>query len=75
MPQPALAGAVILRVVDAGGAEIMAAERILLVVTGAAKAGILRRVLEEPPHDNLPASWLQGHPAVTVIADAAALAG
>ena len=69
------AGAVPARAITLGMLEILAAERILLVVTGAAKAGILRRVLEEPPHDNLPASWLQGHPAVTVIADAAALAG
>ena len=69
------AGAVPARAITLGLADILAAERILLVVTGAAKAGILRRVLEEPPHEALPASWLQGHPAVTVIADAAALAG
>lgn len=69
------AEAVPARAITLGLADILAAERILLVVTGAAKAGILRRVLEEPPHEALPASWLQGHSAVTVIADAAALAG
>lgn len=63
------------RAITLGLAEILAADRILLVVTGAAKAGILRRVLEEPPHETLPASWLHGHPAVTVIADSRALAG
>ncbi|MCS5706048.1 6-phosphogluconolactonase [Synechococcus sp. FGCU-3] len=52
-----------------GLAEILAAEEILLVVTGPAKADILRRVLEEPPTAALPASWLQQHRAVTVIAD------
>jgi glucosamine-6-phosphate deaminase len=61
------------RAITLGLAEILAAERIVLVVTGAAKAEVLRRCLEEPPTPELPASWLQGHPAVTVIADGAAL--
>jgi glucosamine-6-phosphate deaminase len=56
-----------------GLAEILTAERILLVVTGAEKAAVLRRCLEEPPTPELPASWLQSHPGLTVIADAAAL--
>jgi glucosamine-6-phosphate deaminase len=56
-----------------GLAEILAAERILLVVTGAAKASVLRRVLEGPPGPDVPASWLRLHPAVTVIADGPAL--
>jgi glucosamine-6-phosphate deaminase len=61
------------RAITVGLAEILAAERILLVVTGAAKAPVLRRVLEEPPCPALPASWLRLHPAVRVIADGAAL--
>jgi glucosamine-6-phosphate deaminase len=61
------------RAITLGLAEILAAERIVLVVTGAAKAEVLRRCLEEPPTPELPASWLQRHPAVTVIADGAAL--
>lgn len=56
-----------------GLAEILAAERILLVVTGARKAAILQRLLQEPPSQALPASWLQQHPAVSVIADRAAV--
>jgi glucosamine-6-phosphate deaminase len=65
--------AVPLRAITLGLAEILAAERILLVVTGAAKAAILKRLLQDPPGPELPASWLRRHRAVTVIADAAAL--
>ena len=61
------------RAITLGLAEILAADRILLVVTGAAKAEVLRRVLESPPTPDIPASWLQGHRAVTVIADGPAL--
>lgn len=63
------------RAITLGLAEILAAERILLVVTGAAKAAVLARLLREPPSPELPASWLRGHPAVTLLADRAALAG
>ncbi len=61
------------RAITLGLAEILAARRILLVVTGAPKAAVLRRLLREPPSAQLPASWLQHHPAVRVIADRAAL--
>lgn len=53
--------------------EILAATSILLVVTGAAKAPVLRRLLQEPASPDLPASWLQRHPQVTVLADREAL--
>jgi glucosamine-6-phosphate deaminase len=62
------------RAITLGLAEILAARRILLVVTGAAKAPVLRALLRQPPGVELPASWLQGHPQVEVIADRAALA-
>lgn len=62
------------RAITLGLAEILAAERILLVVTGAAKAAVLARLLREPPSTALPASWLQGHPAVTLLVDRAAVA-
>jgi glucosamine-6-phosphate deaminase len=58
-----------------GMKEILAAERLLLVVSGNAKAEVLRRALHEPPTPALPASWLRFHPGVTVYADAEALAG
>ena len=56
-----------------GLAEILAAERILLVVIGASKAAILKRALQEPPCPEVPASWLQHHPRLEVLADRAAL--
>jgi glucosamine-6-phosphate deaminase len=61
------------RAITLGLAEILAAQRLLLVVTGAAKAGILARLLAEEPSLELPASWLQGHPNLTLVADQAAL--
>jgi glucosamine-6-phosphate deaminase len=67
------AAAVPTRAITLGLAEILAADRILLVVTGAAKAQVLQRVLASPPTPDIPASWLQHHRAVTVIADGAAL--
>jgi glucosamine-6-phosphate deaminase len=59
--------------ITVGLAEIRAAARILLVVTGAAKAPVLARLLQESPSEALPASWLRGHPAVTLVVDRAAL--
>ena len=61
------------RAITLGLAEILAAQRLLLVVTGAAKAGILARLLAEQAHPELPASWLQGHPNLTLVVDEAAL--
>lgn len=60
--------------ISIGLAEILAARELLLVVTGGAKATILRRCLQEPPCAAVPGSWLQRHPRLTVVADAAAVA-
>ena len=60
------------RAITVGLAEILAADTVLLVVSGEAKAEILRRSLEEPPQPQLPASWLQGHPRLKVMVDEAA---
>jgi glucosamine-6-phosphate deaminase len=62
------------RAITLGTAEILAAEELLLVVTGAAKAEILRRSLQESPCAEVPASWLQRHPRLQVIVDAPAAA-
>ena len=60
------------RAISLGLVEILAARHILLVVTGREKAGVLKALLEEPPSEDLPASWLKLHPAVTVMLDRAA---
>lgn len=61
--------------ISLGLAEILAAEQICLVVTGASKGPILRRLLQEPPSAQLPASWLQEHPRALLLADQEAMAG
>ena len=56
-----------------GCASIMGAKRILLVVSGKDKAPILKEVITGPVTPKVPASLLQLHPDVTVIADEDAL--
>lgn len=56
-----------------GIAGIFSAKHILLCVNGADKAEILAKTLEGPVTPLVPASVLQLHPNVTVIADEAAL--
>lgn len=58
------------RAITLGTAEILAAREVLLVVTGGAKAEILRRSLQESPEPGVPASWLQTHPCLRVLVDA-----
>ncbi|MAD68225.1 glucosamine-6-phosphate deaminase [Synechococcus sp. BIOS-U3-1] len=54
--------------------EILAADEIHLIVTGAAKAEILRTALLDPCSAEVPASWLQRHSAVHLWVDDAASA-
>lgn len=56
-----------------GVATILAARRIVLVASGAAKAAALRSALLGPVTARNPASFLQRHPDVTVVADPDAL--
>lgn len=55
--------------------EILAAEEILLLVTGSNKADIVQRLWRQSPSPRLPASWLKCHPAVTLMVDEAAMGG
>ena len=56
-----------------GLAEILAAEEIHLIVTGAAKADILCRAFAQGSDAGCPASWLRHHPRVHLWVDDAAL--
>ena len=58
--------------ITAGMGVLLSARRKLLVVTGVAKRPILRRLLEEPISDDLPASHLGAVSGVTLLADTAA---
>jgi glucosamine-6-phosphate deaminase len=59
-----------------GVGTLLEAREIVLIVTGAAKAGVLRRTLDEPMTAEVPASWLRlAGDRVTVIADEAAATG
>jgi glucosamine-6-phosphate deaminase len=55
-----------------GIGTILNAREVLLLVTGADKAGILARALGGPIDESMPATALRGHPALHVIADRSA---
>ena len=60
------------RAMTAGLRQLLGAKRILLLVSGENKRDILRRVIEGPVTSLVPASFLQLHSSVTIVADEAA---
>ena len=64
-----------LQAITAGMAGLLAARQTLLLVSGARKHDILRRVVDGPQTSEVPASFLQRAANVTVIADRAAWFG
>ncbi|WP_240245168.1 6-phosphogluconolactonase, partial [Escherichia coli] len=60
--------------VTMGPKSIMAAKNLLIIVSGAGKAQALKNVLQGPATEDVPASVLQLHPSLMVIADKAAAA-
>lgn len=56
-----------------GLGDIMKAKKVFLLVTGESKAGILDKAMNGAITESVPASILQRHPNVTVIADKSAL--
>lgn len=56
-----------------GMADILCSREILLVVSGAAKREVLRRLLEPKVSTHFPASFLWLHPNATVLCDRAAI--
>ncbi|MCH3972893.1 MAG: glucosamine-6-phosphate deaminase [Oscillospiraceae bacterium] len=59
--------------VTMGIRAIMQAKKILLIVSGSKKAEILEKALYGPVTSTVPASILQLHPDLTVVADSAAM--
>ena len=57
-----------------GIAQIMAADTILVIANGAKKADIVRRAIEEPVTNEVPASVIQNHPNGYFVLDEAAAA-
>ena len=53
--------------------DILRAKRILILVSGERKAAAVARMIREDPSENCPATLLKTHPAVTLVADRAAL--
>jgi len=60
------------RALTAGMDVILAARRALLVVSGARKRDVLRRLVLDAPSDDLPASHLRGIAGAVLLADSAA---
>ncbi len=55
-----------------GVGTILEARKIVLLAWGEAKARVVAQAVERAPADSLPASFLQGHPEVRFLLDAAA---
>jgi glucosamine-6-phosphate deaminase len=62
------------RALTAGMDLLLAAARVLLLVSGVGKRDIVRAALEGPVTPGVPASFLQRHPEVEVVVDRAAWA-
>ena len=55
-----------------GVADLLESRSIVVLATGAPKAAIVRRAIEDTPTADVPASWLQSHADVLWVLDAAA---
>jgi len=62
------------RAISMGMGTILSARHIILLATGASKAGIVSKALNGPITTRVPASLLQGHPRVVFVLDRAAAA-
>ena len=58
--------------ITTGLRTLMRCRELFLLVTGEAKAAVLRAVLVDPPSPERPASLLRAHPRLTVVCDPAA---
>lgn len=61
------------KAITMGIGTIMKAKKIILVASGDGKADIMKKIIEGPVTEDVPASILQNHPDCIIIADNAAL--
>jgi glucosamine-6-phosphate isomerase len=52
-----------------GLGNILEARQVILLVSGSHKSSIVKRIIEEEPNDNLPASLLLSHPSLAIYLD------
>jgi glucosamine-6-phosphate deaminase len=62
------------RAITMGVGTILEAHEIVLLAWGEGKAAVVKRMVEGDPTDSVPATYLQRHPHVRVVLDAAASA-
>ena len=62
------------RAITMGVQTIMASKKIILMAWGEGKAGVVRRAVEGPTTDQVPATFLQNHPDTQIVIDRAAAA-
>jgi glucosamine-6-phosphate deaminase len=62
------------RAITMGVGTILEAREIVLLAWGEGKAAVVKRLVEGEPTDSVPATYLQQHPRVRVVLDAAASA-
>ncbi len=62
------------RAITMGVGTIMKSKRVILMAWGEGKSHIIRKTVEEPITDAVPATYLQQHPNATIVLDTAASA-
>lgn len=62
------------KAITMGVGTIMKSKRIILMAWGEGKSSIIQKTVEGPVSDQVPATYLQDHPGVTIVLDAAASA-
>jgi glucosamine-6-phosphate deaminase len=63
------------KAITLGIKKIMQAKRVVLIAWGEHKSPIIRQAVEGPVVENVPASYLQGHPNAQVVMDESCAAG
>ena len=60
------------KAITMGVGTIMKAKRVIMMAWGEGKAGIIQKAVEGPVTDQIPSTFLQGHPETLIVLDEAA---